>query len=92
MSGKYAYCSTVPRTFVQDCRFPNNSFYVSSQVNMQDRFGQVMIQNLRVCIMSVRTVWDALDDNYDTFSLDSCALQLGMATYPVLPVRYLQIS
>lgn len=36
--------------------------YVSSQVNMQDRFGQVMIQNLRVCIMSVRTVWDALDD------------------------------
>ena len=29
---------------------------------MQDRFGQVMIQNLRVCIMSVRTVWDALVD------------------------------
>ena len=21
MTGKYAYCSTVPRTFVQDCRF-----------------------------------------------------------------------
>ena len=29
---------------------------------MQDRFGQVMIQNLRVRIMSVRIVWDALDD------------------------------
>ena len=21
MTGKYAYCSTVPRTFVHDCRF-----------------------------------------------------------------------
>ena len=30
MTEKYEYCSTVPRTFVQDCSYKNSGFFLIS--------------------------------------------------------------